>query len=356
VKREIERGFPSLPSGCVIQLDRQAERAVLANVERVLGAGYQGLVDDLRGLTSGGRDLSLRGFLREAGVDLEDLYAHGRCWTALRRAAGLTVPPRVRGDGQVERALARMLHVDDPVRLDGFPAVLARPSPPAADDRDPVQRLLFVLLGYVRHPFSGMAAAWRALWASPALHAELRELLTLVGDRARRPTIPLSESLADLPLRIHGTYSLDEVFAAFDERNSRGGLKRIQGGVYYCKRRRADLLFVTLEKSQRHYSPTTMYNDYPLSPTRFHWESQSGGHEGTPAGRRYVRAVAGSGQHVLLFVRRRRTDDRGETMPYVLLGPCFYGGHRGGRPMQIEWTLAHPMPAGLYQETKIAAG
>jgi hypothetical protein len=168
--------------------------------------------------------------------------------------------------------------------------------------------------------------------------------------------MPLPSTLADVELRIHATYSLDEVLAAFDERSSRGGVKRIQGGVYHCEQRRVDLLFVTLEKSEKDYSPTTLYNDYAISPTRFHWESQSSCHEDTETGRRYVRATRGSGHHVLLFVRQRRTDDRGETKPYVLLGPCAYDGHRGGRPMRIEWILDHPMPAGLYQETKIAAG
>ena len=36
-----------------------------------------------------------------------------------------------------------------------------------------------------------------------------------------------------------------------------------------------DAFFVTLKKSESDYSPTTMYRDYPISPTLFHWESQS---------------------------------------------------------------------------------
>ena len=43
-------------------------------------------------------------------------------------------------------------------------------------------------------------------------------------------------------------------------------------------------------------------------------------------------------------------------MPSTLLGPAFYATHRGGRPMQIEWDLATPMPPGVFQETKVAAG
>lgn len=59
---------------------------------------------------------------------------------------------------------------------------------------------------------------------------------------------------------------------------------------------------------------------------------------------------------MLLFVRQRRKDDRGETMPYTCLGRGFYSSHRGARPMQVEWDLETPMPAGMYQETKRAAG
>lgn len=131
---------------------------------------------------------------------------------------------------------------------------------------------------------------------------------------------------------------------------------RIQTGALHLKQRGVDLLFVTLEKSEEHYTPTSLYDDYPLSPTRFHWETQSTCHDETPAGRRYL-AMTGEEKHqALLFVRQRPTTDRGETMPYVHLGPVIYRTHRGNRPMQIEWHLVHAMPMWLYQETKRAAG
>ncbi len=59
---------------------------------------------------------------------------------------------------------------------------------------------------------------------------------------------------------------------------------------------------------------------------------------------------------MLLIVRERRHDARGETMPYVLLGPVYYRLHLGGRPMEIEWELEFPMPARMFQELKVAAG
>ena len=349
VEREIERGFPSLPSGCVIQLDRQAQDAVLSNIRAQLGTGVRALVGDLRGL---GEKTDLATFLREAGVDLADIYANERCWTSLRRAAGFAMPAPGPDDTQIERALSRMLHLDDPMRLSGIAELLRSPSPPRADSESALQRMLFMLLGYVRRPLGEMQKAWDALWESVALRDELSQLVDVLDDRVRRVTLPLARSA----LHIHATYTLDEILAAFDERNKKDGVKRIQTGVYNIEREATDLLFVTLEKSEKDYSPTTLYNDYAISATRFHWESQSNCHKDTPTGRRYVEAKRGSPHRVLLFVRSRRSDERGETMPYMLLGPAFYLEHRGGRPMQIQWELEVPMPAALYQETKVAAG
>ncbi|MBK6517294.1 MAG: DUF3427 domain-containing protein [Polyangiaceae bacterium] len=357
VERAVERGFPSLPSGCAIQLDKQAQATVLENIQQQLGLGVRGLIDDLRTtVAQRGPSVSLATFIQDAGVDLEDVYSQGRCWTSLRRAAGVSLGRRGPDDDQLERALGRMLHVDDSLRLDGMRALLRASSPPRADAAEPLQRLLFALLGYVRRPFTELGEAWSALWKSDALRSEIAELLDLLADRVRHLTHPLDGVLAALPLRVHGTYTLDEAMTAVDERTAKGGIKRIQTGSFRCERWRSDLHFITLEKSEKEYSPTTLYNDYAMSPVRFHWETVGNCHPDTETGRRYLCTVRGADVHSLAFVRRRRTDARGETMPYLFLGEVFYATHRGARPMQLEWELARPMPAGFFQATKIAAG
>ena len=62
-------------------------------------------------------------------------------------------------------------------------------------------------------------------------------------------------------------------------KSSVGGYEcRIAGfreGVLYVPELNVDAFFVTLTKSEADYSPTTMYRDYPISPTLFHWESQN---------------------------------------------------------------------------------
>jgi superfamily II DNA or RNA helicase len=345
---EIERGFPTLPSGCSIQLDRVATQAVIENIKQALGVGARGLIEDLRSVG----DVSLADFLAAAQIDIEDLYARtGRCFTALRREAGFEQGP---ANEQIERAFARMLHVDDSNRLDGFRTFLAQEMTPRADPADPIQRLLFILLGYVRRPFSEMDAAWRMLWESPWLRSELRQLLDLLDDRRRN--VDFDVGPAEIPLRVHARYTLDEVMASVDEQNEKGSIMRIQAGVYYLEHFRTDLFFVTLEKSERDYSPTTLYRDYPMSDHRFHWETQSNCHEETRTGRRYLSIRPRSDQHALLFVRQKRQNERGVTAPYLLLGPVYYETHRGSRPMQIEWSLEHPIPPSFYQEIKLAAG
>lgn len=50
----------------------------------------------------------------------------------------------------------------------------------------------------------------------------------------------------------------------------------IEGQLDLANRiKKVDLFFVTLNKSDKDYSPTTMYNDYSINDTLFHWQSQS---------------------------------------------------------------------------------
>ena len=97
IERHVKEGFPFLPSGCSIHLDRHAQEAVLENIRSTLGAGYKSLVEDVRALARQQGTATLRAFVEEAGVELEDIYAGGRCFTDLLRAAGLDpsrLPPR----------------------------------------------------------------------------------------------------------------------------------------------------------------------------------------------------------------------------------------------------------------------
>lgn len=344
VRRQVEDGFPHLPAGCEIQLDRESREAVLHNIRSALPSTVNGLAEDLAAVG----DVGLRAFLDHAEIDLPDLYRNNLCFTALKHRAGLRSgePP----DSPVTRALGRLLHVDDVRRLDTWRGWLARDRPPDPDPDDPLQLMLFAGLGHVRRPVADLGQAFTELWALPDVRGELAELLDELGDRRRRPTA----AMLDLPFHVHATYSRDEISAGLRQVR-KGKLLRTQGGVYKDTGAAADILFVTLDKDEKEFTPTTLYEDYPISPTRFHWESQSVTRADSATGRRY-QEHAGTGWRILLFVRQRKRDDRGVTSPYLFLGPVRYVEHESEKPMRIIWELERPMPPEFFQQVKVAAG
>ncbi len=214
--------------------------------------------------------------------------------------------------------------------------------------------LHFCLWGTDRK-WPNLTLAMQQLWRNPAYVKELLELLGVLEDRATNLTVPLEQVLGwpdAVPLSIHSQYQLDEVLNAFDLMDIERPF-RIREGVKYDPQTRSDLLFVTLEKAESHYSPSTLYRDYALSPKLFHWESQSTTSEGSETGQRYIHHQQ-MDSHVLLFVRERiRQGDR--TQPYTFLGPVRYVRHSGERPMAIVWELDRQMPARFFSEAKLAA-
>ena len=190
--------------------------------------------------------------------------------------------------------------------------------------------------------------------AHEPLTGELAELLDILEDGVRRPTTKI-EVPGGAPPAPPRRLPINEITGGFGGVSRDGKVLRPQGGVWWNQAASCDLFFVTLEKSEKDYSPTTMYDDYPISQNLFHWQSQNRTREESETGQRYIHHVERDSQ-ILLFVRRRHKDSRGETAPYTFLGPANYVTHRGERPMSITWRLHHAMPAELFEEMKVAAG
>lgn len=133
-------------------------------------------------------------------------------------------------------------------------------------------------------------------------------------------------------------------YASFDRRNFPA---HAVAGVYRVDERHLDALLVTTVKTDSGFSPTTMYRDYAISPTLFHWESQSTTREASATGQRYINH-ARSGDSILLFAREHKVTEFGGGAPYVFLGSAEYVRHEGERPMAITWRLGTAMPEGVF--------
>ena len=154
-----------------------------------------------------------------------------------------------------------------------------------------------------------------------------------------------------VPLRVHGRYSRAEIEAAFGIlRDDAPWIHR--EGVLWHEPSQTDLLFVTLNKSESLFSPTTRYRDLALGPALFHWESQSTTTAASPTGQRYIHHET-RGSRVLLFVREHRRHGT-VTEPFRCLGFVSYESHEGERPMAIRWRLEREIPTAWLQGMALA--
>ncbi|MDO5740060.1 MAG: DUF3427 domain-containing protein [Ornithinimicrobium sp.] len=347
----IQKGFPFLPSGCQIVMDRQSQAIVLENIKSQISNRWSQMVTELR--SHGDSDLS--SFLAESGLELSDILRKGsHSWTRLRRDAGL--PTRV-GTPLEEKLLKRiraLAHVDDKDRAVTYRSLLGDGTP-SYGDLAPLEQRMAQMLFFSLWPDGGghqsYAAGLDALRREPAIRDELRSVIDVSFDAARHVTVELGGELGDIPLRVHGRYQREEVLAAMGY-VSPGSRKpnSFREGVLYSPGINVDAFFVTLKKSEADYSPTTMYRDYPISPTLFHWESQSTTSVESKTGQRYLAGAS----RVLLFVRGQQKDEFG-TSPYIFLGPVHYRSHTDSRPIAITWELDYPMPADFFASASVAA-
>jgi superfamily II DNA or RNA helicase len=352
LESDIESDFPFLPAGCRIALDPVARGIVLDNVRNALPTRWPQLVNELRQLG----DVPLATYLHETGLELDDLYRNDRTWTELRRAAGLLPPASNDREAAIGRGIARLLHIDDDTRLAAYRRLLQGPDAPSAstlieEDRRSLEGLLLTVLSPRKGRYTALDDAVGELWRLGDLRQELLELLTLLEARVVHLTTPLDLPGA-VPLQVHASYTREEVLAAFGVSTVSAPLP-LQNGVYWHAATRTDLLFVTLQKTERDYSPTTRYLDYAISDALFHWESQGRTSVASGTGHRYLNHRT-LGTNVVLFVRRAKQDSGGRTIPYFCAGLADYVEHRSDRPIQITWRLRRPLPGDTFADYRAA--
>ena len=352
LQHQVEQGFPFLPAGSQIVLDRQSQEIVLANIKGQLSTNWKQIVAELR--SSG--DLSLAEFLRESGLEVGDFLKGDRSWTRLRREAGFGT----RTGGVHEAALLKRVravaHVDDAERVQAYQGLLADDGPTYQELTSVEQRyarMLFFSLWPNGGEFDSYADGFTALRSEPAARDELIAVIENAFDHAQHVAAPMPGRLTSSPLRTHARYSREEIVAALGYANLTRLPSNFQSGVLWAVEWKSDAFLITLNKSETDYSPTTMYQDYAISPSLFHWETQSRTSVKSPTGQRYLNH-AQAGSDILLFTREHKVYELG-TAPYLFLGTGQYVSHTGDRPIAITWRLDRPMPTETFTASTVVA-
>jgi superfamily II DNA or RNA helicase len=346
VERQVDQGFPFLPAGCHMELDRVAREIVLSNLQQAIPAQWARKVAELKEAAASG-DVSLGQFMTLTELELDGVYQGQRTWSDLRESAGLAVLPAGPKETQLRRACGRLLHVDDMVRLDAYLALLAHARSPNVEAMPERQRRLVRMLvgSLVESAVEGTATLQQGLdllWDHPQVRAELIELFGVLAGQVDHVQHDLVTHL-DSPLRVHARYSRIEILAAMGV----GSAARVapwQTGVRWLEDEKVDLFAFTLDKTTGQFSPTTRYRDYAISRDLIHWESQSVTREWSETGQRYINHEK-LGSSIMLFGRLRQ-DDRA----FWFLGPATYVKHESEMPIAVTWRLHHALPGDLFEQ------
>lgn len=354
--KNIENGFPQLPSGCQIVLEPKAKDLIIDNIRNQISVNVTQLAREVAAYA----EPRLAAYLRESGRALKELYrGNGNSWTGLLRRANLLASAGPDGETALLKRVSAFLHVDDPLRVAAYSKLLTDDAPTydqLSAQEQAYARMFFFSLWPQGGGFTSYQEGFNTLAVQQAFRDELHQVLAHVLDQADHVPLPLLGTHTGLPLTVHASYSREEILPALGQSTVDGFMPgHFREGVKWCEDIQTDALLITLEKDEKDFSPETRYKDYARNDVLFHWESQNQTSESSPTGIRY-QTHKEQGSQVLLFVRRYKKTDIGGPQPWMLLGPAEYVEHKGSKPMGIVWKLRHQIPADVLTYSAIAAG
>lgn len=357
VTREIKDGFVSLPKGCYIQLEKKAAGYILDNIRASYG-NSAGLVSRIATFEEDtGFALTLANFLDYYHIDARSIYKFAS-FSRLCARADVIDDFEEPIEEMISKSLVRFAYVDSRRLIAFLLGILDHIKDVdfaiLSDAEKRMMQMFYITIwgnaiedwnsSEVRNNLSFLAD-------SPVMLSELKALLEYNYNRIDfiDETINLG---FDCPLDLHCTYTRDQLLVAMDFIRP----STVREGVKWLPDKKIDVFFITLNKSDKDYSPTTMYNDYSINETLFHWQSQSTTNADGKVGQRYINHRR-EGSKVLLFVREFKNDLYGNTAPYTYLGPANYVTHNGSRPMNVTWQLEKAIPAKYLKKTnKLVVG
>ncbi|WP_394202348.1 DUF3427 domain-containing protein [Shewanella waksmanii] len=355
ISDEIKNGFPHAPLGCRIELSKQTQEVVLRNIRQAT-LNKQRLIGLIRNFPEHSTlEMTLANFIRvNPQVELEDIYRKFS-WCELCVEAGIMSSL----DEDLMRNLARMVRTrllvcDDHQYLQYIESVVRN----GFDVHDGNSAKYQLMLHYDLWQKSGKDLGFSSIEQSldklnqAQIRAELSNLTKLLVNRIhhKQETMPM---MGNHLIKLHARYAREQILVGFGattfakQPNSREG-------VFNIKEQNIELLFVTLNKNEKLFSPTTMYHDYAINEDLFHWQSQNTARPERGKGLEYVTHKE-KGKRLFLFVREQSKDEFGKTMGFVNFGEVEYVSHIGKQPMNITWKLRNTMPAFMWtQAAKLA--
>ena len=355
IDKEVELNFPHLPAGCSIQLDRLSRQYVLENIKENLGRLAVQVPDRLQTFASeSGQELTFGNFVRYHDYEPELLLAN-ETWTGWKAKAQLGPIPIDPDLARLKKTLVRAAFINGPKEAALLREVLSKVSQGGISEAlvlagDAVMPLYYRLWGDKGNKLgiTSLEDAFRRLSANPSILADLDEILAWSLD-----TTEVSGQMPDLPfacpLELHAQYGIKEIQSVFGRANLETAGQTGVGSFHFSEVK-AYALLITFQKTEKEFSPSTMYADYPISRELLHWESQSTTSQPSETGQNLVHHKE-RGYTILVFARDQKKRN-GVTVPFTYLGPVERVSYESERPIKMVWRLQHQMPAEMFEDNR----
>ncbi|MDD4972204.1 MAG: DUF3427 domain-containing protein [Paludibacter sp.] len=359
IHKEIEDNFPHLPLGCSIILEKKAKKLILSNIQKATAFNINQLVIKVRNYKYQTElPLTLKNFSTFYHIPLELIYKKVN-WKRLCVMAEQIKDYPTTNEKEIYSAISKKWLSCSSISYFEFILKLAKSEFNIKFDTfNEVEKTMCLMLHYDVWQNSGgfksIEESIKAIGNNKTLNKEIIELLDILIDKIDYIERDIELSYTQ-PLKIHSRYTRDQILVAF-------GLSTFhkkssnREGVAESKSLNTELLFIDLIKSEKDFSPTTLYQDYAISDTLFHWQSQNATRDDKGKGLTYINHE-NLDKTILLFVRERNENEFKNTMSYVFIGEGNYIEHYGSKPMSISWELNEPLPPYLWKDSaKMAVG
>jgi hypothetical protein len=355
IDREVELDFPHLPAGCSIQLDRLSRRYVLDNIRENLHNLSIVIPDRLQTFTvETGQPLTLGNFIRHHDYDPETLLVR-ETWSGWKSKARLAPVPQDPDIDNLKSSLVRAASITGPEEIavlrKKVGKLMVRDVPGAlAEAGDYSMRMHYRIWAKPgkRLDIGSMEESFSRLAGNRSILSDLDEILAWAAEETRLGGVH-SETPFPCPLELHARYGNKDILAAFG-RATLDTSGQTGVGVFHFAEIKAYALLITFQKTEREFSPSTMYADYPISRDLLHWESQSQTAQQSTTGQNLI-DHSNRGYTILVFARDTKKKENC-TVPFTYLGPAEQVQFENERPIKMVWRLQHSMPVEMFEENR----
>lgn len=361
ITQEIESGFLFLPRGCSITMEKQAQEYILNNINNAI-FDLRRLRREVKYFTQNtDRQLTLENFIDNFCLDWRHIYKTPGSWARLKVEAGISVngfDESSKYTKLLEGGLPRLYHANSHEYLSYLQRLIAnnmrQVNNPSEHEKKFLELFYYTIwLDKVEKiqekydvSFNSIAEAVASLnnleWMKEELACMVR--LRLEGLAKTTKWFKLGDHAE---IELYGCYSADEIHLLLENKLGRWQVL----GTQYNESEKFAMVFVTLNKSDKEYSPSTLYEDYAISANQFHWQSMNGVRIESKEGQRIVRQRQ-NGWKFILFVRDSKKDEFGNTNGYYCLGLMDYHESHGERPLNVIWDMQQPIPGFVLETAK----